>query len=360
MTVYNFAAGPAVLPKEVLKKVQAELLDFNNSGMSILEISHRSQLFVDVYENAKAHIYKLMNLDDQEYDVLFMQGGGTTQFTAVPLNLAYQYHRAAYIDTGHWSERAVEEARLIKGVEADILASSKDQHYTTLPKVPAISQDTYDYVHITTNNTIMGTAWQELPETNGTPLVGDLSSNFLGQDYPFEKFDLMYAGAQKNLAPAGVTIVILKKSLLGHVKGLPSMLDYTKQATKKSALNTPPVFQIYVAGLVLKWIDEQGGIKAMDARNRKKAQLLYDCLDNSKLFKNNVDPHYRSLMNVPFVTGNAQLDAKFVKEAQEHGLLNLKGHRLVGGMRASIYNAMPYDGVVALCDFIQQFEKENR
>ncbi|MFJ6992173.1 MAG: aminotransferase class V-fold PLP-dependent enzyme, partial [Limosilactobacillus mucosae] len=179
MTVYNFAAGPAVLPKEVLKKVQAELLNFNDSGMSILEISHRSQLFVDVYEDAKARIYKLMNLDDHEYDVLFMQGGGTTQFTAVPLNLTYQHHRAAYIDTGHWSERAVEEARLIKGVEADILASSKDQHYTTLPKVPAIPQDTYDYVHITTNNTIMGTAWQKLPETDGTPLVGDLSSNFL-------------------------------------------------------------------------------------------------------------------------------------------------------------------------------------
>lgn len=361
MTTYNFAAGPAVLPHEVLEKVQKELLNFNNSNMSILEISHRSALYQDVYKDAKKRILALMKLSADEYDVLFLGGGATLQFTMLPLNIANKHHKAAYINTGHWSKRAIAEAKKIPGLTVDTVASSenKDGTFTTIPKFPDLPEDTYDYLHITTNNTIMGSAYYDLPETS-TPLVADMSSNFLGQEYPFDKFDLIYAGAQKNLAPAGLTLVILKKSHLGQVEGLPDMLDYTAQSKKESALNTPPVFQVYVADLVLKWLEEKGGVAQIAKENKHKADLLYDYLDNSKLFKNNVDPACRSLMNVPFVTGNKDLDAKFVKEATEAGLLNLKGHRLVGGMRASIYNAMTYEGVKVLCAFLQKFEAENK
>lgn len=357
MTTYNFAAGPAVLPRPVLKQVQAELLNYHDSHMSILEISHRSALFNEIYVAAKTRILELLKLKESEYDVLFIQGGGTLQFAMVPMNLANHHHRVAYANTGHWSTRAMEEARRVPGVRVDEVTTAAPD-FTTIPLVPELPADKYDYLQITTNNTIRGTAYHNLPETQ-VPLVGDLSSNFLGQKYPFAKFDLMYAGAQKNLAPAGLTIVILKKKLVANPNDLPSMLNYPALAKKNSTLNTPPVFQIYVANLVLKWLQEQGGVDEMTRQNQKKAQLIYDYLDDSKLFTNPVDPASRSITNIPFVTGKKELDQKFVAEANKAGLFNLKGHRTVGGMRASLYNAMPYAGAVALRDFMAKFEKEN-
>ncbi|MCH4170111.1 MAG: 3-phosphoserine/phosphohydroxythreonine transaminase [Lactobacillus sp.] len=361
MTIYNFAAGPAVLPKPVLEQVQKELLDYDHSGMSILEISHRSKLFTDLYADTKARLKQLMNLGD-DYDVLFLQGGATLQFTMVPLNIATKHHRAAYIDSGHWSVRAIEEAGKVPGVQADIVATSKASGYTEIPQFPDVLKDTYDYLHITTNNTIEGTAYQQLPQTT-TPLVADMSSNFLGQQYDFSKFDLIYAGAQKNLAPAGLTIVVLKKTLLtdpNHPKNLPSMLDYTALANKDSALNTPPVFQIYMANLVLQWLETKGGVAGIDQLNQKKAALLYNFLDSSKLFNNPVKPAQRSLMNVPFLTPDKATDAKVIQAATAAGFLNLKGHRSVGGLRASIYNAMPVEGVEKLVNFLMDFETQHQ
>lgn len=357
MTVYNFAAGPAVMPHPVLKQVQEELLDYHGTGMSILEISHRSQAFVDIYQAAKARLLDLMGLDSHEYDALFLQGGGTLQFAMVPMNLARKFHHVAYANTGHWSERAIEEARKVSGVTVDEVTNA-GPNYQTIPAIPALSGNTYDYLHITTNNTIYGTSYHNLPQTN-IPLVGDLSSNFLGQQYPFNHFALMYAGAQKNLAPAGLTIVVLRKDLIKDDPGLPAMLNYSAIAKKDSALNTPPVFQIYVANLVLAWLQKNGGIAAAENQNKKKAALIYDYLDQSRLFKNPVAPDARSLTNIPFVTGNQNLDQLFVEEADKAGLKNLKGHRSVGGMRASLYNAMPYEGAVALRNFMEKFEAEH-
>ena len=357
MPIYNFAAGPAVLPAPVLQQVQAELLDYQGSHMSILEISHRSSLFTELYAQAKERLLNLLELSD-DYEVLFLQGGATLQFTMVPLNLAVKHHRIAIAQTGHWAARAVEEARRLPDLTVDVVTDAGPD-YTTIPALPALPKDQYDYLHLTTNNTIYGTAYHQLPATS-VPLVGDLSSNFLGQQYPFDQFDLIYAGAQKNLAPAGVTIVVVKKSRLAQVPaGLPSMLDYVALAKKDSALNTPPVFQIYVANLVLKWLQDQGGVAAMAAENTRKAQVLYDFLAQSRLFNNSVAPAARSLTNIPFVTGDPALDAAFLAEATAAGLLNLKGHRSVGGMRASLYNAMPYEGVVALRDFMAAFEKHH-
>lgn len=357
MTVYNFAAGPAVLPRTVLKQVQKELLDYHGTKMSILEISHRSTLFDDIYENARALVLQLLHLDAHQYDVLFLQGGGTLQFTMVPLNLATTYYRAAYANTGHWSARAIEEARKLPGIEVDEVTDAGPD-FTTIPTVPDLPRGKYDYLHITTNNTIRGTAYYRLP-TVAVPLVGDLSSNFLAQEYPFDQFDLLYAGAQKNLAPAGLTIVVAKRKLLEKENNLPSMLSYPALAKKNSTLNTPPVFQIYVANLVLQWLVDQGGIAAMEKQNKRKAALIYDFLDNSRLFTNNVQTSARSLTNIPFVTGSKDLDQRFIAEATAAGLLNLKGHRSVGGMRASLYNAMPYEGALALRDFMAKFEREN-
>lgn len=357
MPTYNFAAGPAVLPAPVLQQVQAELLDYQGSHMSILEISHRSSLFTELYAQAKERLLNLLELSD-DYEVLFLQGGATLQFTMVPLNLAVKQHRIAIAQTGHWAARAVEEARRLPDLTVDVVTDAGPD-YTTIPALPALPKDQYDYLHLTTNNTIYGTAYHQLPATS-VPLVGDLSSNFLGQQYPFDQFDLIYAGAQKNLAPAGVTIVVVKKSRLAQAPaGLPSMLDYAALAKKDSALNTPPVFQIYVANLVLKWLQDQGGVAAMAAENTRKAQVLYDFLAQSRLFNNPVAPAARSLTNIPFVTGDAALDAAFLAEATAAGLLNLKGHRSVGGMRASLYNAMPYEGVVALRDFMATFERHH-
>lgn len=356
MPIYNYAAGPATLPRTVLKQVQAELLDYHGSGMSIVEISHRSPLFDEVLTQAHDRVLKLMHLGD-DYEALFLQGGGTLQFTMVPLNLATKHHRVAYANTGHWSERAIEEAEKIPGLTVDTVTDAGPD-FTTIPTVPELPADTYDYLHITGNNTIFGTAYHELPETT-VPLVGDLSSNFLGQTYDFKRFDLIYAGAQKNLAPAGLTIVVLKKKLLNQESTLPSMLNYPALAKKHSTLNTPPVFQIYVANLVMKWLEDQGGVEAINDQNVKKSNLIYDYLAESKLFTNKVAPNARSLTNIPFTTGDPNLDAVFVQEADQAGLKNLKGHRLVGGMRASLYNAMPYEGAVALRDFMAKFEQEH-
>ena len=356
MPTYNFAAGPATLPRPVLEQVQRELLDYQGSQVSILEISHRSPVFREIYQQAKERLLQLMGLSADEYTPLFLQGGGTLQFTMVPLNLARDHHRVAYADTGHWSARAIEEAKKLPDLTVDVVTEAGPD-FAHIPAVPDLPADTYDYLHITTNNTIMGLAYQELPQT-AVPLVGDLSSNFLGQAYDFSSFDLIYAGAQKNLAPAGVTIVVVKNDYLTEDHGLPSMLNYPALAKKKSALNTPPVFQIYFANLVLKWLKEQGGVQAMDELNRQKAGLVYDYLDQSKLFSNRVAPDSRSLTNIPFTTGEADLDQRFIKEAAAAGLVNLKGHRLVSGMRASLYNAMPLAGAVALRDFMHQFEQE--
>lgn len=353
--VYNFAAGPAVLPASVIKQMQAELPSFKDSGMSVLEISHRSSLYEEMFHQAKSDLRKLMKIPDT-YEILFQQGGATLQFTATALNLATKQKRIGLIDSGHWSQRAGQEAQLV-GVEVDPVASGQASGYTELPYQLNLT-GAYDYLHITTNNTIEGTMYRRLPATEGNLLVGDMSSNILGQSYDVNDFGLIYAGAQKNIGPAGLTIVIVKKDLLGQAQALPAMLDYSKQAKKDSALNTPPVFAIYAAGLVFKWLLDLGGVAAMQERNEKKAALLYDYLDNSTLFKPAVTKvSDRSTTNVPFVTGDEALDARFIKEATAQGLLNLKGHRLVRGMRASLYNAFPYEGVEALVTFMEKFAK---
>ncbi len=361
MTTYNFAAGPAMLPVEVIAQIKADLPDYKGSGMSVMEISHRSPLYMDLYEETKADMLEIMGLDPEKYDVLFLQGGATQQFTLVPLNQARKFHRIAVVDSGHWAQRAAEDAGKVPGMSVDTVATAKDNNYTAVPKIPVEFAHDYDYLHITTNNTIMGTAYRDaaVPKLD-LPLVADMSSNFLGEQYDFSKFDLIYAGAQKNLAPAGLTVVVFKKDWVHKNDDLAGLFDYATEAKKKSALNTPPVFQVYVAGLVLKWIKSKGGLKGIEALNKEKAKTLYDCLEASDLFASKVDPASRSLMNVPFVTGDKELDQEFVKAAAARHLLNLKGHRLVGGMRASIYNAMPLAGVQALCDFIQEFEDQHK
>ncbi|MFT9452240.1 3-phosphoserine/phosphohydroxythreonine transaminase [Liquorilactobacillus ghanensis] len=353
--VYNFAAGPAVLPAEVIKQVQQELTSYQKSGMSILEISHRSSLFTDLQAAAENDLRRLMRIPT-DYDVLFLQGGATLQFTMTALNLAKKSGKIAFVDTGHWSQRAIQEAKLLPKVVPEIIASGKENHFTAIPKVPKITAD-YDYVHLTVNNTIEGTMYHQLPAAlNNQTIVADMSSIILGYDYQVTDFDLIYAGAQKNIGPAGLTVVILKHALLSGIPTLPAMLSYPKQVKKHSALNTPPVFAIYTAGLVFKWLLRQGGVSAMQQQNEIKAQLLYNEIANSSLYRSPVAVADRSLTNIPFVTGSDQLDAEFVADAQAAGLMNLKGHRLVGGMRASLYNAMPLAGVKRLVEFMQQFE----
>lgn len=358
--VYNFSAGPAVLPKEVIKKAQDELTSFKGSQMSVMEISHRSSLYTEMFQKAEEDLRYLMEIPD-DYDILFQQGGATLQFTAVPLNLANNYRRIGYIDTGHWSQRAYQEAELLHKFDVDVVASSKDSNYTELVHQVELENKNYDYVHLTTNNTIEGTMYRDLPSgLAGQTIVADMSSNILGQKYNVDDFGLIYAGAQKNIGIAGLTVVIVKRDLIGKVSNLPSMLDYKKQADKQSALNTPPVFAIYMAGLVFEWLKEQDGVAAMQALNEEKSQLLYEYLDNSTLFSSPVKREDRSLTNIPFVTGNKKLDEKFIAEATSAGLLNLKGHRLVGGMRASLYNAFELEGVKVLVDFMKEFELKNK
>ena len=358
MRVYNFSAGPAVLPEEVLKEAADEMLDYKGTGMSVMEMSHRSKAYDAIIKEAEKDIRELMNIPDN-YKVLFLQGGASQQFAAVPMNLM-KNGKAAYIITGQWAKKAYQEAsRYGKAVK---IASSEDKTFSYIPDCSdlPISEDA-DYVYICENNTIYGTKFKTLPNTKGKDLVADVSSCFLSEPVDVTKYAMIYGGVQKNIGPAGVVIAIIREDLITEdvLPGTPTMLTYKTHADAKSLYNTPPAYGIYICGKVFKWLKKMGGLEVMKERNERKAKVLYDFLDQSKLFKGTVVPEDRSLMNVPFVTGDADLDAKFVKEAKEAGFENLKGHRTVGGMRASIYNAMPYEGVVALVDFMKKFEEEN-
>ncbi len=357
MRVFNFSAGPSTLPLSVLQQVQNELLDYQGSGMSITEMSHRGKVFMAVNDKANALLRELMNIPE-DYSVLFVQGGASQQFAAVPLNLLNK-GKADYILTGNFAEKAYEEG--CKFGDMAVAASSKDKNHTYIPDMKSIKfRDDIDYVHTTYNNTIFGTRYTELPQTKAT-LVTDMSSCILAEEVDVSKFGLIYAGAQKNIAPAGVTIVIVKKELLGKaLPNCPTMLNYAIQDKNDSLYNTPPCFSIYVAMLVFEWLKNLGGVKAIQKINEEKASMLYDFIDNSSFYTNKVTPKDRSIMNVPFVSPSAELDAQFVAEATKNGLVSLKGHRLVGGMRASIYNAMPIEGVKALIDFMKKFEMENK
>ncbi len=357
MRVFNFSAGPSALPVSVLEQVQKEMLDYQNSGMSITEMSHRGKVFMAVNDEANALLRELMNIPD-DYSVLFVQGGASQQFSAVPLNLLSN-GKADYILTGNFAQKAYEEG--LKYGDMSIASSSKESNYTYIPDMNTVKfRDGIDYVHTTYNNTIFGTRYTELPKTDAT-LVSDMSSCILSEKIDVTKFGLIYAGAQKNIAPAGVTIVIVKKSLLGKASAIcPTMLNYSVQDKNNSLYNTPPCFSIYVSMLVFRWLKALGGVDAIEEINKEKAKLLYDFIDNSNFYTNKVNVKDRSLMNVPFVSPSEELDAKFVSEATKNGLVSLKGHRLVGGMRASIYNAMPVEGVKALIEFMKKFESENR
>lgn len=356
--VYNFSAGPSMLPLEVLEKVQENLLNYEGSGQSVMEMSHRSKEFKKIAEDAEENLRKLLNIPEN-YKVLFVQGGGTLQFSMVPLNLLRNSKKADYIVTGTWAKKAYKEA--VKFGDIRVVASSEDDTFTWIPKVKKedIREDA-DYVYITDNNTIYGTEYNYVPETGDIPLVADMSSNFLSREFDVTKFGIVWAGAQKNVGPAGVTIVIIREDLLGHADAaVPTYLDYKIHADNDSMYNTPPCFSLYVAGEVFKHLLATGGVAAKEAANKEKAALLYDYIDSSKLFKCPVAKEDRSLMNVVFVTGDADLDKKFVAAAKEEGMINLNGHRSIGGMRASIYNAMPKEGVEKLVQFMKKFEAEN-
>lgn len=357
--VYNFSAGPSMMPKWVLKRAAAELLEYGNSGQSVMEMSHRSSEYQAIIEDCEQRLRRVMEIPDN-YNVLFLQGGASLQFTMIPMNLLVHGH-ADVINTGQWSKKAIKE--LNKLGRADVLASSEDKTFSYIPDVQHLNYHAdADYVYICENNTIYGTKYKELPETKEVPLVADLSSCILSEPIDVTKYGLIFAGAQKNMGPAGLTVVIIREDLLGKAKDTtPSMLNYQIMADNGSMFNTPPTYAIYLCGLVLRWIEEEiGGLAAMKERNEQKAKLLYDYLDTSKLFHNPVTPKDRSMMNVTFVSGDQELDAQFVKEAKEQGLINIKGHRSVGGMRASIYNAMPYEGVEKLVAFMKAFEEHHQ
>ena len=356
--VYNFSAGPAVLPEEVLQEAADEMLDYRGTGMSVMEMSHRSKAYDTIIKEAEADLRELMNIPDN-YKVLFLQGGASQQFAMIPMNLM-KNRVADYIVTGQWAKKAYQEASLYG--KANKIASSEDKTFSYIPDCSdlPISEDA-DYVYICENNTIYGTKFKTLPNTKGKPLVADVSSCFLSEPVDVTKYGVIYGGVQKNIGPAGVVIVIIREDLITEdvLPGTPTMLRYKIHADADSLYNTPPAYGIYVCGKVFKWLKKMGGLEAMKERNEKKAKILYDYLDESKLFKGTVRKEDRSLMNVPFITGNEELDAKFVKEAKEAGFENLKGHRTVGGMRASIYNAMPIEGVEKLVEFMKKFEAEN-
>ncbi|OMP66694.1 3-phosphoserine/phosphohydroxythreonine transaminase [Domibacillus epiphyticus] len=354
--VYNFSAGPSMLPLEVLEKAQSELTNYAGSGMSVMELSHRSKWFTDIIETAEAVLRKLMNIPDN-YKVLFIQGGASQQFAMVPMNLFGGSKKADYVNTGSWSKKAIKEAK--KYGEVRVIASSEDKNFSYIPEITADMIDPEaDYVHITTNNTIEGTVFNKIPDTGNVPLVADMSSNILSEEFDVSKFGLIYAGAQKNIGPAGLTLVIIRDDLIGKAgESVPVMLDYKTHSESGSLYNTPPTFGIYMAKLVFEWLKELGGIVAMEKINREKAGLLYDFLEESSMFSSPVQKEDRSLMNIPFVSPSDELDALFVKEAKAAGLETLKGHRSVGGMRASVYNAMPVDGVKALVAFMKEFEQ---
>ena len=373
--VYNFSAGPSCLPEEVLNACAAEMLDYNGTGQSVMEMSHRSKAYESIIQDAEAMVRKLMKVPDN-YKVLFVQGGGSTQFAMVAENLGIHTGKAAYIETGVWAKKAAAEAKKL-GVEVDIIASSKDKNYSYIPKVEKIEGD-YDYAYICFNNTIMGTHYEYIPDTGKIPLVADISSCVLSEPLDVSKFGLLFAGAQKNLAPAGVTLVIIREDLICEPEacraGTPTMLCYKTHADNDSMYNTPPCYTIYVLGKVLHWIEANGGAEGMLKRNKEKADYLYNYLDNNEgnFYHATTEVGSRSLMNVPFLTKYStgatdeasvakekEINDKFVKAAAAAGLVNLKGHRLVGGMRASIYNAMTIDGVKALVEFMKKFAKEN-
>ena len=373
--VYNFSAGPSCLPEEVLQACAAEMMDYQGTGQSVMEMSHRSKAYEPIIQDAEAMVRKLMNVPDN-YKVLFVQGGGSTQFAMVAQNLGIKNKKAAYIETGVWAKKAAAEAKKL-GIAVDVIASSKDKNYSYIPKVEKVEGD-YDYVYICFNNTIMGTHYEYIPETGNIPLVADISSCVLSEPLDVSKFGLLFAGAQKNLAPAGVTLVIVREDLIPEVEnclpGTPTMLAYKTHADNDSMYNTPPCYTIYVLGKVLHWIEKNGGAEGMLKRNKEKADYLYNFLDSSDFYRATTEVGSRSLMNVPFLTKYSvagatdeavlakekEINEKFCKEAAAAGFVNLKGHRLVGGMRASIYNAMSIEGVKALVEFMKKFAEENK
>ena len=355
--VYNFSAGPSCLPEEVLQQAAAEMLDYKGTGMSVMEMSHRSKPYQAIIDETEALARELMGIPEN-YKVLFLQGGASLQFAMIPMNLMVAHKRAAFMNTGAWSDKAIKEAK--KFGEALVVASSKESTFNYIPEIPAIPEN-IDYFYICANNTIYGTKFNEFPQTGNVPLIADFSSCIMSEKVDVSKFGLIFAGAQKNLGPAGVCLVIIRDDLVGKApESTPTMMNYQTHVDNGSMFNTPPTYGIYIMRLVFQWIKKNGGIEAMEKRNREKAALLYDFLDSSSMFKGTVVAKDRSLMNVPFVTGNEELDAAFIKEATAAGFVNLKGHRSVGGMRASIYNAMPLKGVQALVDFMKAFEAKNK
>ncbi|MCI8613006.1 MAG: 3-phosphoserine/phosphohydroxythreonine transaminase [Clostridia bacterium] len=358
MRNYNFSAGPSMLPEEVLKQVRDELLDYEGTGISVMEMSHRSKPYEAINAEAESLLRELMNIPDN-YDVIFVQGGASTQFEAIPLNISVN-QKADYVVTGNFSKKAFSEAK--KYGDMVKAASSEDKNFTY---IPVLKRDMFrkdaDYVHICYNNTIFGTRYDSVPDTGDIPLVADLSSCILSQDFDVSKFGVIYAGAQKNVGPAGVTIVIVRKDLQDKANPLcPTMLKWSTQIKEHSLYNTPPAFSTYVSMLVFRYLKKIGGVKAIQKINEEKAKMLYDFIDSSKYYSNSVVPEYRSLMNVPFVTPSPESDAEFVAGAAKEGLLTLKGHRLVGGMRASIYNAMPVEGIKKLIDYMKKFESSHK
>ncbi len=357
--VYNFSAGPSVLPEAVLSKAAAEMLDYQGSGQSVMEMSHRSKVYDAIIKECEALLREVMNIPDN-YKVLFLQGGASSQFAMIPLNLMNKSGKADFVITGQWAKKAYQEAS--RYGECKAVASSADKTFSYIPELDKneFTKDA-DYFHICYNNTIYGTRFTELPETDGVPLVADMSSCILSEPVDVTKFGMIYAGAQKNMAPAGLTVVIIREDLIGNARDItPTMFNYQIHADNGSMYNTPPTYAIYVCKLVLEWIkNEVGGLEKMAEINNRKAAAFYNFLDNSKMFNATVNGKDRSLMNIPFVTGDEELDKKFVKEAEAAGFVNLKGHRSVGGMRASIYNAMPEEGVTKLIDFMKKFEAEN-
>lgn len=353
--VFNFAAGPATLPVEVLEEVQQEMLNYQNNGMSVMEMSHRSKMFETIIEEAEQDLRTLLNIPSN-YKVLFLQGGGSTQFAMIPMN--YLKGSAAYINSGHWSDRAIEEAKKYGNV--NVVASSKDEHFTYIPDCSNLNLDGNDYLYYCDNNTIYGTKFKSIPNSKGLPLICDMSSCILSEKVDVSKYGLIFAGAQKNIGPAGVTIVIIRDDLIKDVDNyIPTMLQYKVHSDKNSLYNTPPTYNIYVCGKVFKHIINTGGLEAMEKRNEEKAAYLYDYLDNSSFYHPLANKNDRSLMNVVFSTGDDDLDKLFVEEAKKQGLVNLKGHKVIGGLRASIYNSMPIEGVYALVEFMKSFEVKN-
>ena len=358
MRVYNFSAGPAMLPEEVLARAASEMLEYGESGQSVMEMSHRSKEYQAIIDSVEAKLREIMAIPEN-YKVLFLQGGASSQFAMIPLNLMNGSGKADFVITGQWANKAYQEAS--RYGECKVIASSKDKTFSYIPELDksAFTPDA-DYFHICYNNTIYGTKFTELPDVGNVPLVADMSSSILSEPVDVSKYGVIYAGAQKNMGPAGLTVVIIREDLIGKARDItPTMFNYQTHAENGSMYNTPPTYGIYILGLVLDWVKEKGGLEEMAKINAKKAALLYDFLDSSKLFKATVQGKDRSLMNIPFVTGSDELDAKFVSEAKKAGLINLKGHRSVGGMRASIYNAMPIEGVEKLVDFMKKFEAEN-